>query len=467
MIEHILWGKREVGEFPSPFLRGERQRPLRITFHGSSLVVCLSPQDMEALGALRELSHVPEIEALQMEAGPFPRIAIEAASNELDHIPVTVEYGDGRTRYAGIPFPQQWSDIAARMAHAPNADHPSAKAMLNDLLVAQAHRALDQDLLVTASPWLLEYRAQSFVREANPRTPTEAAQVVGLFLRSRGDYTYWAGEWGGRRSLDRGLFYWVLVRHRLPSMWRYFSACVHAEKPRGDDILHLGQSILSRCVRAIQARDAIGELFYIPQGNNSRDSMMYHFDYLTLVLAGAFDAQARVAYRAYKIIKPRDEKYVSFRRAEFLASLSSHGAKDLYNLVSEQRFQDVTTLLYELRNTIHGAGFPTVGCQSAGHPEASFVAVLPAYEVTLWKAAERCGSPERWGLVRHNTVLFEPYTCVVTLIEECLNLVDSVANVTDVEGLFPAGYPIPRLSDKPPEDDVFCECVRKRLAVLG
>jgi len=330
--------------------------------------------------------------------------------------------------------------------------------MRKDLIAAQAHRALHQDILITSSPWLLEHRTHSIVREANPRTPTEAAQIVSLFLRSRGNYTFWASE-SGQRRFNRGLFYWVLARHRLPSTWRYFSACVEAQKIRNDDILLLGQSILTRCVRALQARDAIGERFYVPQNNDTRDNTMYHFDYLTLVLAGAFDAQARVAHRAYSVKKPK-ERQAYFRRKDFRKALKRYGAQELHNLVSDQNCQDVLTPLYELRNTIHGSSLLTLAYQSGIEPETSFVEVPPVYGDVLWEAAERCGSPERWGLTREHTLLLEPYTYSITLVEERFGLIDAIAAATNVTGLFPEGYSIPQLMDGPPESEVFGKHIR-------
>jgi hypothetical protein len=254
-------------------------------------------------------------------------------------------------------------------------------------------------------------------------------------------------------------------------MWRYFSACVETEKVRHDDIVNLGESILSRCVRALQARDAIGEQFYVPQNNNTRDSMMYHFDYLTLVLAGAFDAQARVAYRAYKINRPT-ERNASFRNAssqgrEFIQALKCCGANDLHDLVSEQRFQALMTLIYELRNTIHGAGLHTCAYESSEQPQVSFISVPDEYADKLWRAVEQCDSPEKWGFRRMHKLLFEPYTYSVVLVEESLKLIDAVATATDVGGLFPEGYAIRRLIDAPPEDRTFSSNIRKRLAVLG
>lgn len=462
MIERIMpsCGSEES---PSAFCRGAHERPLRITFHTSSFIGS-SGADAEALEALRQLAHLPDIEALETESGIFPHLEIGTSDDSDFYIPVLLKKEDV-TIEAGLTSPDHWKQIAAQLAGQSDLQHIEAQAMFQDLIVARAHRELGQDILITLSPRLLTHRTDLPIRETNPRSPSEAVQIVGLFLRSRDNYTYFAGP-QGRVAFDRGLFYWVLMRHSLTSMWFYFSACVEASKIRNDDTLYIGQSILSRCNRALEARDAIGIQFYLPQNNNTRDTMMYHFDYLTLLLAGAFDAQARIAHRVYRIqLKERD---ASFRRQDFLKALKKdNDVTTLYDLVTEQYFQDVMTLLYEPRNTIHGAGLPTLASKLGAEPEASFVTILPQYQTALWQAAERCGSPEHWGLTKIHGVQFEPYTYAVSLVKASLKLIDAIAAATNIAGLFPSGHAIPPLLDKPPENSPFSEANRKRLAILG
>lgn len=485
MIPRIVWAQQDIGQAVSPFLRGKTERPLKVTFHTSSFSGA-SVEEREAIEVLRQLSNLPEIEAIDTEPGVLPCLKIGTFENS-DHIPVMVTSQNGNMlKLSGILFPNQWSQIAAQLVGQSDPLHPEVQSMLADLLIAQAHYQLRQDILITLSPQLLMHRGKNFVldsipraysektrnqgkefiRESNPRTPSETARIVGLFLRTRGNYT-WQMYQNARFSSNRWLFYWVLVRNKLPHMWRYFSACVHAEKVRQDDILSLGQSILVRCTRAMEARDAIGEQFYIPQNNDVRDVIMYHFDYLTLLLAGAFDAQARVARRAYRI-DLLSEYNTSFRRSKFLGSLKGNAIDTLYTIVSRQYFQDIMTLLFELRHTIHGAGLQVDAHCMGTRPEESFITVPSKYSDKLWQAAERCGLPEKWGLMHiHEEVLLDPYTYAVNLVNECLTQIDMVADATDVTKLFPDGYVIPDLTDKPPEDDVFGEHIRKRFSILG
>lgn len=472
MIEHITWPSSHfelrVGseEAASPFLHSKHERPLKITFHTLSFIG-LSELETEALEALLQLAHLPEIEALETAPGSFPYLEIGAFNSDDLYIPVTVRREDSIIMESGIRSPERWLGFAAALVDHADRQHPEVQSLFEDLVIAQAHCLLGRDILITSSPRLLAHRADECIRQANPRVPSEAAQIVGLFLRSRDNYTYHAGL-HDRAAFDRGLFYLILARHRLPSMWRYFSACVHAEPIQGDDIIYLGQSILFRCVRALEARDAIGIQFYLPQNNNTRDAMMYHFDYLTLVLAGAFDAQARIARRAYRVDQPR-ERYASFRRSDFQEALRDSGANELYRIVSGQHFQDVMTLLYQLRNTIHGAGLPTVAFMSGTDPQASFVRLLPEHRDTLLEAAERCGSLGRWGLMRmSDEAFFEPFSYSTVLVHECFKLIDAIAAATEVTGLFPTGHAVPPLPDGPPEDnDTFSKAKRKRVSLLG
>jgi hypothetical protein len=461
MIPHIMWARSSHGEPVSPFLRGKKERPLKITFHTSSLAGA-SGEEAEAVEALRELSNHSKIESLYTEAGSIPYLEIGPYGDNDDHIPVTVTCHD-RTIESGIPFSHQWSDIATKFAGQTDPSHPDSQAALTDLVLAQAHSHLRNDILITLSHHLLSHRTQAIIRKANPRTPTEAVKIIGLFLRSRDDYTWQVNE-HGRRAFDRGLFYWVLVRHRLPNIWKYFSACVHAANARRDDTLHLGQSILTRCVRALEARDAIGAQFYIPQNNDTRDAIMYHFDYLTLLLAGVFDAQARIAHRAYRITRP-EERYTGFRRAEFLKALTDNGADRLHALVSDQHFSNLMILLHELRNTIHGASLQTY--QATSELRESLVTLFTENQDKIWQAAARYSSTEAWGLVRKQEPQLEPYTYAVTLTNECFSHIDAIAAATNVAGLFPDGYAIPPLQADPPDNHVFNENIRRRLAVLG
>ena len=452
MIPRIDWGqfhRRE--EFVSPFTRGSDERPLRLTLHCEHLEE-LEGKELAAMGVLLDLGHLPEIEIVQTQPGDFPHIEVRTGELAEGVIPVDIlQNGQSRLR-AGVSLPNDWPLTAALVAGRSYADHPEARRMADQLIVAMAHRSTGADLLVTASPLLLKHREDKMVADSNPRTPTEAGQILGLFLRSRGISPIQALP--VRKTFALDTFYWVLARHRLPAMWPYFSACVLSAKEGRDDLRQLGGSILRRCARAHKARDAVGIEFYQPQSWEGRDAMMYHFDYLTLLLAGALDAQARVASRVYSTGIDRP----SFRKVQFRRALKKNDAEPLSKVTGAEPFQDLLTMLNELRNLIHEAALEadavSAGSRSDGYN--TLVAAPLASAGKLLDAANRLGGNAKWGLSdrRSAGVWIEPYSYATTLLTEALKAINAVAHATDVSRVVPPDAR-DELASRAPTDGLF------------
>jgi hypothetical protein len=322
-------------------------------------------------------------------------------------------------------------------------------------------------MLVSAAPGVLERRDRPWLRQANPRLPTEAARLVGLFLRSRENYTYFPKT--DDNPFDYYLFYRVLTMQRLPRMWRYLYACLAAQKLRRDDIDIIADGVLIRFARALAARDYIGFTFYGAHGSDAaRLRMEYHFDYLTLLIAGTFDALAKIAHRVYSISKP-NERNASFRKARFQDALKRDGAMALYTLVTDERAQAIMTLAHVPRNSIHGASF------RSGIGPGGCILLVPRPEAEkLWSAAELCGGFREWGLSCQGQpydsywdVHLEPYSYAVRLINEGGVLIDEIAARTDVQRLFPTSQPMPMLPSVPPANALSDPRTRQLLSLLG
>ena len=423
---------------------------------------------------MRELCHLDEIESLDTDDGPLPRIVITEDVTDFDGYLVDVINADGSPGLrAGVANHDQWPEIATLLVGGGMVGGPDSAAMLTDLITAKAHYSVHHDIFVTTSNRLLSHRAKSWVKDTNPRLPSETAQIVGLFLRSLENYIYSAGSRFTKTTGHWG-FYWVLARHKLPSMWRYFSACHYAGSLRNDDTFEIAESILQRCSRALQARDAIGEIFYDDELTyDTLGKMMYHFDYLALLLAGVFDAQARISHRALGLPKKK-EQYSGFRRGQFQNELKHNpDATDIYTLITGDKFQFLTTMVYRLRNTIHGAGPQNrIGYESNTGAHVGFAELSREDGEAVWAAAEYLSSPDEWGLSREKLngnyrYNIEPYDYASSLVYHCFNLIDEDAALTEIEKLFPVGAQIPKLSDGPPDDHVFGKDIRERLALLG
>lgn len=463
MIPQVHWPDLYGVEVESPFQRGSDERQIRLTLHSESFVG--APEaEMEAIRMLLGLGHLKDVDLMTTEKGEHSHLTKITPDTVADNVTYEIA-GEHKETITGTARFKDLQCVSMRLAGKSESNDPEVQGVLSDLLVAGAHQTLRRDILVTLSQRLMSSRSEWPLREANLHTPCDAAKLVGLFLRSRGNYVIETSK-GGTISEHQGSFYWILVRNRLPSMWHYFSACVHAEPERKDNTCELGQAVLTRCVRATEARDAIGVQFFLPQDNQTRDTIIYHFDYLTLLLAGALDAQARVAHRAYVITKPPEYR-AAFRNQDFRDALLSKGADDLHGLVTGDAFLDLMDLVYGLRNTIHGAGLTTLAYRDVSSPERSFIRVSPNDRSKIETAAGQRDSLDYWGLIPGRELYLEPYTFATALVNECLDTMDKVAATTDVSKLFPPGSSrLSKLNEAPAQDASF-EYSRKRVALLG
>lgn len=458
--KHEFWSKA-----PPPFDNIQKGRPIRITFHKSSFVN-LSTDEGFALKMLYEIAEAggPNISALTTEPGTniyHLAIGLEVTNN---YLPVTIKYSDNEYLESGVMFPDKFSEIAMQIINSSESDsnENDYKEVFNDLIVANAHCSVKQDILITSSKWLLGNRKNRFIEEANPHSPSEALKIIGLLLRIRNDFRY-----AGNFAFDKGLYYWVLTRQKLPTMWKYFSACVYSEEIRKDNISILGQSILTRSCRAIQARDHIGKQFYLYQNNNSRDETMYHFDYFMLLISGAIDAQARVANRTYEIYSTEKERNASFRNKEYTTKLEK-SAPRLANFISSEYFQDISLLISKMRNSIHGAGLLPIAYKKEFESEVSLIRIPDSDRQTVLDICSKYTSPTEWGLIIWPDAIFtNPFLFTENILEHTFNIINNIADATEVEKLFPFGTDLSKIDQAPPLDQhPFQPEILKRLSYL-
>ena len=462
MILPIIWAKPKAGVSDNPFQHANTNRILKITLHSSSFSD-LRDDEIEAIKTLHEFANLPDIEAIDTEIDSLPHLEIGQYQPGDSEVSISVTAIDHWIK-SSIPFLQQWENLASEFSGQSDITHPDSQAVLADILLAQAHIQLKQDIFVTRSERLLSLRNANILKSANIRTPLEAVKIVGFFLRFLGKFIYIAHS-KGHSSVNRGAFYWGLSRNNLPNMWKYFTICLHAESHRHDDTGDVAGSILMRCSRAFEARDSIAYSFYAPQNNDTRDELMYHFDYLTLLLSGIFDAQALIAHRTYNIEKPI-ERYASFRNEDMCKALTK--ATDLHKLVSDPKFKELMTLLYLMRNTIHKAGMRTTEYHVIGNQRISYVIVPTVFAENIINAVKNIGSSDEvWGLFQSHELLLEPFTYAAKLLKECLFQINEIAGATDVSRLLPEGVDIPDVSDTPPADPLFQGTIKQRINLLG
>jgi len=473
-IPPLIWPDRR-----EPAFGRHQSRPLRLTFDTASFSQLTTVQQ-SALNVLREFRFLDLIDALDTAPEYTPHVTFGDPVAD-GNIPLTVSHAGKVIQWSSLAGYQhrQLKSWAPGLARQADPTHPDAQQALATLMVLEAHMRLGRDILITESQWPFDPRVTGVSKRGNPRRILDAAKIVGLFLRSRDSYVYRVEKPGFTERLDRGGFYWALTRYQTPNMWRYVSACVLAEDVRKDSTQALGLSILMRCDRAVQARDRIGEAFYGAHGGGSRDEMMYHFDYLALLLAGALDSQARVAHRAYTF--RGSERRAMFRDTRGSAFLKSIRLAEpaLHAVVTATHSQALLTLLYEVRNTIHAASLRDLGARVPSDDSAWEIEVRDDELAGLLRnAAGSIGSLDEWGMsverytedndpLARELLLLEPYTFADTLLRRCLNLINEIAAVSNVELLL-KGHTVPALlTGPPPDDSMFSAKLGERLALLG
>lgn len=446
MIPRIHWPEVSFAN-ESPFIVGGQERPLKLTIHDDKGIT-YSKKEIEAIGLMYELSSEKEVDVLNFDGDRAPQIVFSESSSNSAYSPIKVVGPSGEEifRHQGV-LKSTISDQAVQLIfniHDKNKDN--YKTAMKHLMAYEAHHALDRDIFVTGSSFIIG--ARNHLKMGNPRIPLEACRIMGLCMRSRDNWTY---QKTPKKTYVTGLgmVYWVVMRARLPSMWKYFSILLRASKKHGDELGRIGQTILERCSRALQARDEIGKRFYLDQNNTTREMMMYHFDYLTLLIAGVYDSLAIIVNRAYHLLG--NERDVGFRRSNFRKALKSSEAKDLAKLLSSRRVELLEVMLHNLRNTIHSAGLGTYAYADKDMNQESYARLPPGFRDEILEAAKELSSAEDWGiykdefkkrdeetgeLVPSYEIAFEPYSYADALLEHWFSLIDDIAKLTEVERLF-------------------------------
>ena len=448
-----------IGEENSAFTRGSSERRLRVVVHRQ-----LPDGDSNLLDVVRTFAAHPLLIIYSTDSRDGPHIELEEIDEGRDVVPVVLRGPDGDT-LTGVPSAREKLRLAKEITSGDLSEEQVARL----LFLASASFHLGTDALATGSEFLLTDAPRGIVARSNPMTLRQTVALIGLFLRSRGDFVV---EMHSKVtfSLDRGLFYWVLARELLPAGWRWCSACVHSSFGSGDDTPELlGASALARFDRTLRARDRLQEQFQVRQTNNTMDEALFYLDVALLELAGAFDAVARVAHLAYGLSGGLNS--ASWRRDEWRDRLARH-AKDLADLMDdEQPTRDVFELIALLRNSIHGAALQGIAFETLGKPRGreSLVLIPSRDEKRFQNAVARIGGDAHWGVRRldDGSTYLDPHEFVEAIVPAAAVVLDLLMSHTDVERL-PAVEPKELLTGAPDQgESPFSPANRARVRSLA
>jgi hypothetical protein len=460
MIQPILWPEQGRDEYASPFHRGKHERPLRITLDVESFKDSAG-NEKDAYELIRELGELDEIDIYSSVDDGFPWLDIKPENPNDGYKNVNVVENGAVISYNHGVNPSRYGVHVIQSLVNYSLNETEAEQAAKDLLLAEAHHAIGRDILITSSPNLLEHR--DVFDYQNAFSSIEAAKLIGLFLRSR---DIWIYKIAGNATFTTGksMFYWVLTRTKLPNFWSYFSGCVSTLEFHGEEIFLLGQNILDRCRRLLQTRDTIGQLTYLVQDINTQDDVIFYFEYLTLLLAGVFDALAEITNIVYKL--GMDKFNIGFRKKKFQKKLKESKGENLYNLISSKNCLNLMNMLILIRNKIHGAGINARDLAFANDPEITTIEIPDDIKNEIWQSSEELGNPLDWGLFyksytqidsitkikqRKTSISMDTYSYATKLVDTWFNLFDEIARLTDIELLF-EGKDLPDLNTGPPKD---------------
>jgi hypothetical protein len=404
----------------------------------------------------------PDIDAVSEAVGASNRLTFEPPDREADLLPFTITSAQRRTHSGIWPY-AQWEAGARALTRSLD----GTPGLPEGIRLAAVAEEIGADALATADPLLLDHRHDPMLARANVRSIAETAALVGLFLRSRDDYTVWQDY---PLTYGRKGYYWGLARALLPAAWRWFSACVASTHNGGPvQVQALGEAAIRRVDRALRCRDTIHIEVAKANSPDAPDQALFYLDSLLVALGGAFDAIARVAHRTYDL-PARGLRYASWRKDWWRRELARADRDLADRMAPGSDGADALELAASLRNCLHGEALGLVTVMFGGEEGRTLVTV-PTDEADAVRAvlkrrppASSFGIEERsYGLALKPEVLCE---ALVPWAIETLDGLMAATDVTRLPGVSPQGLRTGPPSDEEPRG-LFSPQTWQRLRLLA
>lgn len=324
----------------SPFSAGEWNRPLRLLIDDEEVGDCVE------LGLLRDLATRPAIEVYSTAGSTPYRARIEQldGGNPDSWAAVLQRREDFERTF--VSDPSVWQK-AAEAAGARSAE--TIERTCQRLALASFWTNPECDAVVTGGKLLSRLPAGGGFPPL--KSPPLALAEVGLCLRAHGDYVVEHGH-GHTLSMPSS-FHFVAAVGLLPS-YPDWHAVTHTAWTRGADPepYVLFRSAAERLGRALRALDYVRIRRRHPQLGSSWGELLFFFDALLLMLDGALDCLARFFHIVFGV--PGSARRASWDKEQWLGKLGERDP-NLAASPERERLVDVSTVVAQLRNTIHGA----------------------------------------------------------------------------------------------------------------
>lgn len=309
-----------------------------------------------------------------------------------------------------------------------------------DAVAACAARQIHADLYVTNREYLHQL-TRPIGQGVTFCTPRDALALVGLYLRTQGEFLTWKDPGSNAvHRLDKRTYFWVGARELLSEGWRWYAACVgHAVgqdlTSDAHDLTYLGGAVFQRITRVLQARDNLLRAMNCKQDNNVAEDAMIALDTCLIFLMGALDASARVAHRVLGL-PPGKVREAGWQRRDWLRSVEAV-APVLAEVAADTPGSDIVTILSRLRNTVHAAGLQALAIGPRGHREGTLAGLTCREGNQVLDAADRQGGRGVWGLQNlvEGRLHFDPGVLLEQLLPRVIGVMNKIMAATPVEQL--------------------------------
>lgn len=285
------WGPRsngrDIDDFKAPW---EGRRPLRLTI--SAKAFAQNPTGCEELAALSALDSIDVDVSEDVPSGSLPSagdISIRHLGG--DHWELRTSRRESTT-YGLFLQPSFLQVISGDIERH---DGGSACEARQTALDAEAHDALQNDLFVTTSEYLLSRRfsTRGWPGSIGVVTPSEAFTLVNALLRSRGEFVTFHSP-TARTTLGSTLFYAAVARALMPTATAALRFCLNPNerarlRPVADHLLGIFDRVHDLAVAADHLAVLAQLEGHLGGGNTLLAQQMYHFQNSLVLVTGALD----------------------------------------------------------------------------------------------------------------------------------------------------------------------------------
>ena len=340
-------------------------------------------------------------------------------------------HDSGGSTYAGVSakVAAHARDDTGSGAYLDRAPGAAADQRERDALAADAATAVGADLFVTERPYLFGAKRMHVPGVTLCRIP-EALAMIGLYLRSQGEFVLWRPADGTPGiTANEWLYYQIGAIALLSQLW-HWSTAQAAPAPQDPDALSgLHSALLLRIVRALRTRDSFHRAFSLPQQRDAVRTVLVELDTLLVMLMGAVDASARFIHLLLGL--QAQQREAGWQKPGWRSQLTGQNQPLADLFASGTPLADLLTILSRLRNTVHGQAIQATLRQKGSVQDAPIT--LPTEnESQILACMENLGGQAAWGAqpAAGAAVAVDPGQFVERLFPAVLGLLNAVMAAT-------------------------------------